>query len=261
VAIPIGMALGTISPALPIRIAGGLMIALAAFLALAMTEEGFTPAPRVGRSFWGPMVKTVEDARQMVSRQPLLLTVLGIGWFYGLYSEGFDRLWTPHLLENFSAPLIEGLDPVIWLGVVRAILLLLCLAATELARRRVDVSRSAPLARALMANAGGIVLALAGFGLIRSFWLALALYGAIGTLRSVRQPLHAAWFNQRIDDPRVRATMFSISGQVDAIGQITGGPAVGAIGNRSMRAALVTSALLLTPVLPLYAAAIRRGEE
>ena len=260
-AIPIGIALGTISPALPIRIAGGLMIAMAAFLALAMTEEGFSPAPRVDQSFWGPMVKTMADARQMVGRQPLLLTVLAIGWFYGLYSEGFDRLWTPHLLENFSAPLVEGLDPVIWLGVVRAILLLICLGATEVARRRVDISRSAPLARALMGNAGGIVLALAGFGLTRSFWLALALYWAIGTLRSVRQPLHAAWFSQRIDDPRVRATMFSVSGQVDAVGQIAGGPAVGAIGNRSMRAALVTSALLLTPVLPLYAAAIRRGEQ
>mgnify|MGYP006285799433 CR=1 FL=1 len=261
VAIPISIALGTVFPALPILIAGGLMVALAAFLALTMTEEGFTPAPRVDRSFWGPMVKTVEDARRLVGRQPLLLTVLGIGWFYGLYSEGLDRLWTPHLLENFSAPLVEGLDPVIWLGALRGILLIICLIATEVARRRVDVSRSAPLARALMGNAGGIVLALASFGLARSFWLALILYGAVGTLRSVRQPLHAAWFNQRIDDPQVRATMFSVSGQVDAIGQIAGGPAVGAIGNRSMRAALVTSALLLTPVLPLYAAAIRRDEE
>ncbi|MGD1991942.1 MAG: MFS transporter [Anaerolineae bacterium] len=260
VAIPLGIALGTISPAVPILIGGGLMISLAAFLALAMTEKGFAPAPRVDRSFWGPMMKTVKDARRLVGRQPLLLTVLGIGWFYGLYSEGFDRLWTPHLLENFSVPLVEGLDPVVWLGAVRGILLVICLAATEVARRRVDVSRSTPLARALMGNAAGIVLALVGFGLTRSFWLALVLYVAIGTLRSVRQPLHAAWFNQRIDDPQVRATMFSISGQVDAIGQIAGGPAVGAIGNRSVRAALVTAALLLTPVLPLYTVAIRRGE-
>ena len=48
--------------------------------------------------------------------------------------------------------------------------------------------------------------------------------------------------------------------QVDAIGQIAGGPAVGAIGNLSIRAALVASALLLSPVIPLYAWARRRGE-
>ena len=52
--------------------------------------------------------------------------------------------------------------------------------------------------------------------------------------------------------------MFSVTGQVDAIGQIAGGPAVGAIGNASIRAALVLSALILSPVLPLYAYAIRR---
>ena len=54
--------------------------------------------------------------------------------------------------------------------------------------------------------------------------------------------------------------MFSVSSQVDAIGQIGGGPAVGAIGNVSIRAALVVSALMLSPVLPLYSLAIRRGE-
>ena len=57
----------------------------------------------------------------------------------------------------------------------------------------------------------------------------------------------------------MRATIFSVSGQADAIGQIAGGPAVGAIGNLSIRAALVTSAFLLSPVLPLYALAMRRS--
>jgi len=52
--------------------------------------------------------------------------------------------------------------------------------------------------------------------------------------------------------------MFSVSSQVDAIGQIAGGPAVGVIGQRSIRAALVASALILTPVLPLYTLAVRR---
>jgi DHA3 family tetracycline resistance protein-like MFS transporter len=53
--------------------------------------------------------------------------------------------------------------------------------------------------------------------------------------------------------------MFSVGGQADAVGQIVGGPAVGAIGNLSIRAALVASALILSPVLPLYVLAIRRG--
>jgi DHA3 family tetracycline resistance protein-like MFS transporter len=261
-AIPLSVALGSVNIAIPIVVAGALLILLAAYLALIMTEEGFTPTPPEERTTWGMMLKTVRDARQMTQRQPVLLVLLAIGLFYGLYSEGFDRLWTPHLLENYQAPWVDALDPVVWFGAIRAVALVLSLAATEAVRQRVDTRRARPMARVLMVNAALIVVALAGFGLTRSFWIALALYWVIGVLRSVAGPLQTAWFNLRIDDAQVRATIFSVGGQVDAIGQIAGGPAVGAIGNASIRAALVTSALLLSPVLPLYAAAIRRsGEE
>ena len=262
VAIPLSVALGSVSVATPIVVAGALMIMLAAALALIMTEEGFTPTPPEERTTWGMMLKTVRDARHMAQRQPVLLVLLAIGLFYGLYSEGFDRLWTPHLLEDYQAPWVDAVDSVVWFGAIRAVALVLSLAATEAVRRRVDTRRARPMARVLTTNAVLIVVTLAGFGLTRSFWIALALYWAIGVLRSVAEPLHTAWFNLRIDDAQVRATIFSVGGQVDAIGQIAGGPAVGAIGNASIRAALVTSALLLSPVLPLYATAIRRsGEE
>jgi DHA3 family tetracycline resistance protein-like MFS transporter len=261
IAIPISIALGSVTVRLPILLGGGLMILLAVFLALTMTEEGFTPTPPEDRTTWGMMLKTVRDARGMVRRQPLLLALLGIGLFYGLYSEGFDRLWTPHLLENFVLPsCLEEMDAVVWFGVIRGVLAVVSLVATEMVRRRVDTSRSATLGQALMWNAGGIVLALAGFGLTRSFWLAVVLYWAVGVMRGIHGPLASTWFNQRIDDPQVRATMFSVRGQVDAVGQITTGPVVGMIGNVSIRAALVASAAILSPVLPLYWITIRRDE-
>ena len=49
----------------------------------------------------------------------------------------------------------------------------------------------------------------------------------------IHGPLSSTWFNQRIDDPQVRATMFSVRGQFDAIGQIASGPVVGMVGNVS----------------------------
>jgi DHA3 family tetracycline resistance protein-like MFS transporter len=49
-----------------------------------------------------------------------------------------------------------------------------------------------------------------------------------------------------------------MNSQVNALGQVAGGPVVGLIGrNVSIRAALATSALILTPVLALYARAMR----
>lgn len=258
-AIPFSVALGTLCIQVPIVLGGLLMIVLALFLVFTMSEAGFAPTPPAERTTWGLMLQTVRDARQLVRRQPILLVLLAVGLFYGLYSEGFDRLWTPHLLENFQAPWGEAAEPVIWFGLIQVVLLLISLAATEVVRRRVDTNRALPLARILLLNAAFIVLTLAGFGLARNFWLALCLFWLIGALRSVVAPLQAAWFNLNIDDPQVRATIFSVGGQADAIGQIAGGPAVGAIGNASIRAALVTSALLLSPVLPLYAFAVRRS--
>jgi DHA3 family tetracycline resistance protein-like MFS transporter len=260
VAIPLSVALGTLSINLPIVLGGALMLLLALFLALTMTEAGFEPTPPEDRSTWGLMLKTVRDAWNLARRQPILWFLLAIGLFYGLYSEGFDRLWTPHLLENFTLPGMDEVEPVVWFGVIRGVLLLVSLGATEVARRRVDTQHALSMARALLLNAVGIILALVGFALVRSFWLAISLFWLIGALRSVAGPLQTAWYNLLIDDRRVRATLFSVSGQVDAIGQIAGGPGVGAIGNRSLRAALLTSALILSPVLPLYALAIRRSQ-
>jgi DHA3 family tetracycline resistance protein-like MFS transporter len=51
----------------------------------------------------------------------------------------------------------------------------------------------------------------------------------------------------------VRATVLSMNGQADALGQVAGGPLIGAIGSAfSMRVALVFSGLLITPALALY---------
>jgi len=261
VAIPISVVLGSLGLQLPIVIGGLGMILLAGFLRWAMTEEGFTATPPGERTTWDQMLKTVGDARQIVRQQPILLVLLTISLFYGLYSEGFDRLWTPHLLENLEGPWLDGSEPVVWFGLIRAAMLLISLAATGLVRRWVDTGRGRSLARGLMLSAAMIILSLAGFALTRDFWIAVGLYLLIGALRSMTDPLHTAWLNLSIDKPQVRATIFSVSGQADAVGQIAGGPAVGAVGNRSIRAALLTSALLLSPVLALYGMAARRGSE
>jgi DHA3 family tetracycline resistance protein-like MFS transporter len=260
IAIPASVLLGTIDIRFPIVLGGGLAVLFSAFLALAMREEGFTPTPPRDRTTWAMMGRTVRDARHLVRRQPLLLVLLAIGLFFGLYSEGLDRLWTAHLLEGFSLPWVSQLDPVVWFGVIRAVALVIAIAATEIARRRVDTQRQAGIGRKLLLLATLIVLSLAGFALVRNFWIAVVLFWTIGMARSVTGPLQDSWFNLLIDDPQVRATVFSVTSQVDAVGQIAGGPVVGAIGNASIRAALVASALILSPVLPLYAYAVRRAE-
>jgi DHA3 family tetracycline resistance protein-like MFS transporter len=51
-----------------------------------------------------------------------------------------------------------------------------------------------------------------------------------------------------------------LTGQADAIGQIVGGPVVGAVGLlASIRAALVIGGTILSPALILYARTLRRN--
>ena len=75
------------------------------------------------------------------------------------------------------------------------------------------------------------------------------MYLVINVLRNVQEPLQTAWVNQKLDS-QVRATIHSMFGQVDAIGQMMGGPIVaGVAAVGSAVAALMTSSLLLTPAM------------
>ncbi len=70
-------------------------------------------------------------------------------------------------------------------------------------------------------------------------------------------PLYLTWVNRGLD-PNVRATVISISNQANSLGELAGGPVVGAVGTlASIRAALATAALVLSPALFLYGRAIR----
>ena len=259
VAVPFSIWIGTRNPALPIVAGGVAALLLAIFLSLVMQETGFRPAPAGHRRTVARIKETLVGARQLTRRQPVLLTLLGIAFFYGLYSEGLDRLWTPHLMQDVGLPAALAARPVLLFGAVRLVDLLLSLVATEFVRRREPTGNMA-LGSWLRALSMVIVVSLVSFGLTRALGVALALYWLIMVLRRVHAPLQEAWVNSRIDDPQVRATMFSALSQTDAIGQIGGGPIAAALAARvSIRAALVASGLLLSPVVPLYAAAEKGG--
>ena len=74
----------------------------------------------------------------------------------------------------------------------------------------------------------------------------------MNTARALSYPLNTTWLNQRIDS-QVRATVLSMTSQVDALGQMIGGPIAGAVGTlRSLQAALITSGLMLSPAIFLF---------
>jgi DHA3 family tetracycline resistance protein-like MFS transporter len=254
------VALASVALNLPILIGGGLYLALGIFLALCMTERGFQPAPRAERNSWSGMFATLRDGSRVVRRSPILLMLLGVSLFGGAAGEGFDRLWEAHFLTNFRFPALGALDPVVWFGIIGVGTQLASLIVAAVLQRRLDaISRSqAATARALLVLAALSVLGVLGFALAGDFGLALAAFGLKAVAGSLLYPLYNAWLVRQID-PRVRATVLSMQGQTNALGQAGIGPAIGAIGNRSLRAALVVAGLLITPTLALYARALRHS--
>ena len=93
------------------------------------------------------------------------------------------------------------------------------------------------------------VLAVAGVALLGNLWLALAAVWGRDAAGALAAPIRSAWLNRHLDS-RSRATVISMNGQVDAIGQVVGGPPLGILANRtSTPTALLVSALVLSLLL------------
>jgi len=261
VGIGIGMALASVRVNLPIVVGGALLMGLGASLTLVMPETGFKPRPKEERTTWQNVVHTLRDGLGMVKRRPALKTILLVGLFYGLYSEGIDRLWVKHLIDDVSLPALGNIDPLMWFGVIRAVGMVVSIGSIEVVRRRVNTGRAISIVKTLFVITAILIVSVIGFAWVRGFMLALLAYWLVMATRSMIGPIYTAWVNQRLDSA-VRATVISMSGQVDAIGQILGGPVIGLIGNLfSVVAAITVSGLLLIPVLGLCGRALRRGEE
>jgi DHA3 family tetracycline resistance protein-like MFS transporter len=236
---------------LPILASGGFFILLAGILALHMPEHGFHPAPMEQRNSYQQMLRTFRLGLQTVRQRPRLVTILGMGLFYGLYSEGFDRLWVKHLLGRFTLPVLFGSSDIAFFGLLRAASVLLSIAATALVEKRLNTSQPREIARLLVFITSGIAASILLFAWSPWLGLALGVYLLISALRNLVGPLMDAWVNQRIDSS-VRATILSMTGQVDALGQIAGGPLVGLVANLlSLPVGMTISSLLLAPALSL----------
>ena len=256
--IGVGVALASIQLGLPILVGGVLILVLALVLMLVMPEQGFRPVPREDRSSWQLLRGTFRDGMVAVRRQPALLRLFAITAFFGAHSEGIDRLWEAHLLAHFRFPSLGTFKPVVWFGILQVTTNLATLLVAEVAVRRLDINdRRRMVPRLILLNAL-IVGSVVTIGLAGNFWLVVGAFLATAVLKTLYGPIYRAWLNRHVSS-RVRATVLSMNGQADALGQFVGGPATGVIGTLlSLRAALVASGSMFTPALLLYSGRARQ---
>ncbi|MCA0455491.1 MAG: MFS transporter [Chloroflexi bacterium] len=253
----VAIVIGSFAITLPMILSGIGFMVITTAMVLYMPETGFDPTPAEERSTFGQMGHTLASGFRLVKVRPTLIAILGIGLFFGLYSEGFDRLGGAHLLTSFTLPDFGGLQPVVYMGILGLIGGFITVLATQVMEKRLDMSKSRLLARASLGLTALLVMFLFGFALAGSFWVAVLLDWGIGVSRALLGPITSTWANQQIDSS-VRATVISMTSQVDALGQIVGGPPVGYVGERfGVRIALIAAGMILSPALYLYARVIR----
>jgi DHA3 family tetracycline resistance protein-like MFS transporter len=234
---------------MPLRFGSFGVMLISIALMVIMPETGFHPTPREDRNTWQHMWHTFRQGVSAVRSKPRLMSVVGVGLFYGIYSEGFDRLWVKHLLDTFPLPVIFGNNQVAFFAVLRIIAAIITIFAVRFVEKRVDTGNTLAIGRAMLLVTGLISASLLGFALSPLLYLSLGLYLTISVLRDIAGPLQRAWVNQKLDS-NIRATVHSMFSQVDAIGQVVGGPIVASIAAVSSAVtSLVTSGMLLAPAL------------
>lgn len=255
--IPLAVAFGAIGLGVPLIAAGVGHVLLALVLIVVMPEEHFHPSTDGER---GRLTRTFRGGIREVRAHHVLALVLVVAALHGMATESFDRLSQLHLLEGTDFPAEDQLGLVMWFGVIEAVSLILAIVAAEILKRRADLASRGGITRVLAWIDGALVAAVVVFAFAGAFWLALGLYWTVAFLREIRQPVFTAWLNRGLESS-TRATVNSFAGQMDAVGQIAGGPTMGVVAvGWGVPAAIAVGGLLRAPALAIYGMVLRRGE-
>ena len=146
-----------------------------------MPETGFTSARREDVSALASMAGTARQGGSLIRRRPILLLIVGIGFFLGVSDEGFDRLWEAQFLLEVGVPGFAGLDQVVWFGVLAAGATLLSLIVAQPLVRRFAAMGPGRMARALLVFDALRIVGLLAFAFAGSFAFASSRSGARGS--------------------------------------------------------------------------------
>lgn len=225
-----------------ILFAGAVLLLIALFSIFWIPETKFVPITQGKQSHLHHMKRALQSSWNVIQSDRTLLSLASITLFMGLASEGFDRLWGAHFIENFQ---LNEHYTVYWFGLFYALTFLLNIGLLKWMER----IATSHFARLLMWLNTLLILFMIYFAFTTHFIVAVVLYLCVASLRNVNHPLMNIMMNKQLES-KGRATTLSFYGQVDAFGQVAGGPLVGLIAlYTSIEGGLFASALLILPTI------------
>jgi DHA3 family tetracycline resistance protein-like MFS transporter len=247
-----GVAIGYFSLRAAVIATGGVELISGLACIVLMPERGFVRRPPEQRA----LLKTAVEGVKFIRASTLLLILAATELIAGFGAEAFDRLTEAHVIRDVGFP--SAINPVFGFGVVSAISMVFGFFAVMPLIRRVDREGIGSVGRMLVFFTVATIAAQILFAVGTGFWFVMAVFLVAILTRRLLDPLYTTWLNDLITDSSVRATVLSISGQANAIGQAAGGPVLGLVGNVfGIPYALVAGALTTLPAAALYARATR----
>ncbi len=238
---------------MPYFISGVLFIVLGIFLILFM-DERYKPEEQSVNKFRHMKNSLIMDIVN-IKKTPILLFMVFITFFHGLYSEGIDRLWTPHFIDEIRLPTPND---VLWIGLISLSAMLVSIIVVEFIKKGLKTNGRLERLWLLFLINILMVLTLFFFAITKQFIITSCLYVTFYTVRKINQPIYKALMNEYIPS-EIRATTISTFGIIDSIGQIIGGPIIGLIALKtSIAKGIITSSIMLIPVIFIYLSFIRK---
>lgn len=256
--IGISVALSLVSPNLPYLAGGFMYVVLGLLLIRGMKESRFVRARSPERtSHFREMGRTWKSGARVIVRSPLLMVIVFVTLFSGAASEGYDRLWEIHLIQEIGFP--NGMfSMAVWFGLISAASVVLGMLAVGFTEKKLDMSRDRTVSAAMFVLTFIRIVGILSLALATDFVWALASVLAVSVVVTVSEPIYATWLNMNLRSEN-RATVLSMVSQSDALGQTAGGPAVGWIGSRfRVRASLLAATVLLVPILGVFGRMLRK---
>lgn len=252
----LAMSIGSYNLGLAFVVSGLGFCLLAILLHLFMPEEGFTQTSLEDRDNWTHLFSTFKEGLRFVRKNRMIQLIFWIEVCVGLASEGIDRLEVAHLLESFTLPAVN-IDAIVWVSILAIILMTLNIIFGEILRRQVDESNVEQILKLFRAVFIAFIVAVTLFAFSIDFKTGAITMVMMQLFRRLAFPIYDAWVNKQIDS-NLKATVLSMWGQTNAIGQMIGGPFVGIMATIvSYKLGFVVVALFLLPIPFLISLGLR----
>lgn len=251
--------IGNMKECIPIVISGFLFLVLAVYLKIVMPELHFTSSKPAFKKALHESFHSFHNGLRVIRKGKVLSLFLGIALAWGLASEGYDRLWTSHLLNNFNSEQASFFNDVTLVGVLEFVSMLASVFLIEYLIQKAE--KNPAYMRVILftvnfLNIGMIAL----FALSRNVYMLAILHVFIFITRSANQPTLNSNINKDIPQ-EVRATAISVYSQMDNIGQIAGGLIVALIaGKYNVSIGILVTIVFLLPALFFILKLIRLKE-